>query len=202
MSQEIDLSKFSREELIALSSAAGERINKIAIRGKRYFAKCAGSRFCHTDGTETIFHFGRADIENPWHQKELDDILGKQTNIYIPDVVAPLPIEPVAMNAVSENELAESERKLVNARVAASDVGVTGNTDGRPTDVNQSTIDPNLQKAVMGDAFQGNMVPAGGISGPGADRLAQIRAAAAANTVVQPVSPEQVANAGASQSTS
>lgn len=197
----VNLKGMSREELIALSAQVGSALGQTAIKGKRYFAKAAGSRFCFEDGTEIVFYFGRADIESLVHQKELDAILGKQTNIFIPDV-PPASTEEVKMNAVAEVDLAQAERGLAGAKVSG-DLNLSNTPAGVASDVNQSTLDPKLQQEVMGAAIQDKMIPAGGIVGPGASRLEQVRAAAAANQqIIKPVNPENIGIPGAASSNS
>src|SRR6266851_840283 len=78
---------------------------------KRYYARVAGSRFCHEDGTETYFYHGFADIDILEHQKEIEKILGKNPNIYIQEKM-PEVLPEVPQNALSEAELAAQERQL------------------------------------------------------------------------------------------
>lgn len=125
----------------------------------RYFCKIPGHRFIFEDGTEGFFNYGRLDIgpeiDSNWrqHQRELNAILGRQTTIFVPEVppeVAPV----VAQNAKSEKEIQEQENKLLsgqnpNVRVS-QEVGQVAVDAGLPTDVNQSSIDPALQAAMMG----------------------------------------------------
>lgn len=118
---------------------------------KRYYARVAGSRFCHDDGTETYFFHGFADISILEHQKELDMIVGKNPNIYIPEKL-PEALPEVKQNALSEAELAAAEaanRKTPGR--TAQEVGEVPANAGLPTDLNTSTVDIELQAAVFKD---------------------------------------------------
>lgn len=145
---------------------------------KRYYSKIAGSRFIFGNGQEITFFFGRADIgpdmpggmdiyqhTNPdgkhavnglqcWqvYQQELNAILGKQTNIYLPEVM-PIDAPNVSQNAKSEAEIAAGEAALKagSAVKTQQEMGAFQGT-GAPTDVNQSTVDPAIRAAMMGNA--------------------------------------------------
>ncbi len=142
---------------------------------KRYYAKVAGSRFCHDDGTETYFLHGFADISILEHQKELDVIIGKNPNIYLPGKdQLPEPLPPVPQNALSEAELTAAERALIGVTgKTAQDIGPVTETAGRPSDPNASTVDADLQKAVFGNAGTIKV-------GPGATK------------VIQPIAADQI----------
>lgn len=122
----------------------------------RYFCRIAGHRFIFEDGTEAIFAYGRLDIgpktcPGTWrqYQKELNAILGKQTTIFLPDA-PPLVAPEVIQNAKSELEIAEGEKQLLTGNVRVNQEMGAHVTTGAPTDVNQSTVDPSLQKAMLG----------------------------------------------------
>src|SRR6266850_2528848 len=108
---------------------------------KRYYARVAGSRFCHDDGTETYFYHGFADISVLEHQKELDIIIGKNPNIYLPSAL-PEPLPAVPQNALSEAELTAAERALAGVTgKTAQDIGPVSDQAGKPSDPNASTVD-------------------------------------------------------------
>lgn len=140
---------------------------KTPIEGnKRYFCKVAGMRFIFEDGVEGYFHFGRLDVgpetfPDNWkqYQKELNNILGKQTNIFIPEAL-PMEAPVVTQNAKSEAEIAAADAAIIKGAKGQvnikEEIGTAG-TSGMPTDVNQSTIDPALQAAMMGaNVIKGN----------------------------------------------
>jgi len=157
--------KLQREAVNAISNSQGdlqqqeqkqpEQVKK--DENVRYFCKIAGHRFIFEDGTEAFFNYGRLDVgpksyPTTWrqYQKELNAILGRQTTIFIPEV--PPEVEPVvAQNAKSEAEIVAGEQKLLaGANAKVSQEIATGGTNGAPTDVNQSTVDPALREAMMG----------------------------------------------------
>jgi len=140
---------------------------------KRYYARVAGSRFCHDDGTETYFFHGFADIAILEHQKELDMIIGKNPNIYLPDKL-PEALPEVKQNALSEAELTAAERALTAVTgKTAQEIGPVNDQAGRLSDPNASTVDADLQRAVFGNAGTLKV-------GPGAAK------------VIQPIAAEQI----------
>ncbi len=138
---------------------------------KRYYARVSGSRFCHEDGTETYFLHGFADIGIKEHQEEIDMILGKNPNIFLP-TKAPEKLPEVPQNALSEAELAAAEAALrgVPGRTA-QEVGAPDTNAGMPTNPNESTVDKELQAAVFKNAPK--------VVGPGANLVKPIPAAQA-----------------------
>jgi hypothetical protein len=139
---------------------------------KRYYARVNGSRFCHEDGTETYFFHGFADIDIREHQQEIDKIIGKNPNIYLPNAL-PEPLPLVPQNALSEVELATAERAQSGVLgKTAQEIGKIDATAGAPTDANASAVDLELQAAVFKNAPR--------VVGPGA-----------AN-VIKPIAVEQV----------
>lgn len=118
---------------------------------KRYYARVSGSRFCHDDGTETYFLHGFADVSVLEHQKELDAIIGKNPNIYLPDKL-PEALPEVKQNALSEAELTAAERALAGVTGnTAQEMGPVGDQAGKLSDANASTVDADLQRAVFGN---------------------------------------------------
>jgi len=138
---------------------------------KRYYARVPGSRFCHEDGTETYFLHGFADIAIKEHQEEIDMILGKNPNIFLPNK-APEKLPEVPQNALAEAELLAAEAALrgVPGRTA-QEVGAPNANAGLPTNPNESTVDKDLQAAVFKNAPQ--------VVGPGAKVIKPIPAAQA-----------------------
>src|SRR5258708_12333615 len=116
---------------------------------KRYYARVAGSRFCHDDGTETYFVHGFADISILEHQKELDMIIGKNPNIYLPEKL-PEPLPSVPQNALSEAELAAAEAALKGVpEKTAQDVGAVDSNAEALTDLIHSTVNPEFQPPLL-----------------------------------------------------
>lgn len=156
------------------------------VAAKRYYAKVKNSRFVFEDGTEVLFINGYADIYKEKHKQELDAILNKNPNIYVPDTtVEPLPT--VQQNAKSAAEIATQDAVLAKAAGAnfsvQQEVGpvmVNNETpdigQGPVANVNISSIDPDLQAAML------NSTPK--VIGPGAsaaEKVAAIRQNAAAS---------------------
>lgn len=135
---------------------------------KRYYARVPNSRFCHEDGHETYFLHGFADIEILEHQEEINKILGKNPNIYLP-TKAPESLPEVPQNALSEAELSAAEAALrgVPGRIA-QEMGKPDANAGVPSDPNASTVDQDLQAAVFKHAPK--------IIGPGAGTVKPIPA--------------------------
>lgn len=141
---------------------------------KRYYARVAGSRFCFDDGSEIYFLHGFADVAILEHQKELDAIIGKNPNIYLPDKL-PEALPEVKQNALSEAELTSAERALAGVTgKTAQDIGPVSDQAGKPSDPNASTVDADLQAAVFGKSGTLKV-------GPGA-----------AKNAIQPISTEQI----------
>lgn len=139
---------------------------------KRFFARVAGSRFCHDDGTETYFYHGFADIEILEHQQEIERILGKNPNIYIPSQL-PEKLPDVPQNALAEAELREKENALRNVKgVTAQEAGAVPLNAGSPSDPNASSVDQELQAAVFRNAPK--------VVGPGAATIKPVAAIPAA----------------------
>lgn len=154
---------------------------------KRYYSRIPGATFVHSNaaaeigGTVRVFNYGFSDVEDPAHQRELDFLLGKNPLIYIPEVpTEPEPrsmltgrtvAEEITATARSEAEIAAGEAALRGVlSQTQQEVGLGVNTLG----VNESTIDQDLRNALT--AVGGSPI------GPGADRLATLRAEAALNT--------------------
>src|SRR6267143_2914434 len=139
---------------------------------KRYFARVPNSRFVHEDNTETYFLHGFADISILEHQKEIDMILGKNPNIFVP-TKAPERLPEVPQNALAEAELAAAEAALrgVPGRTA-QEIGTPDPNAGVPTDPNASSVDKDLQAAVFKNAPK--------VIGPGAASVKPIPVAQAA----------------------
>lgn len=132
--------------------AEARKFTQTSAPKKRYYARVAGSRFCHDDGTETFFYHGFADVSILEHQQELDMIVGKNPNIYIPEKL-PEALPEVKQNALSEAELVAAENAAKNARGrTAQEVGEVPASAGIPTDLNASTVDRELQAAVFKDS--------------------------------------------------
>lgn len=159
------------------------RFTQTPSEKKRYYARVAGSRFCHDDGSETYFLHGFADISILEHQKELDAIIGKNPNIYLPSAL-PEPLPPVPQNALSEAELAAAERVQTGVKGhVAQEIGTLPATAGMPTDPNASAVDADLQAAV----FKSSGIPK---VGPGAAQA------------IQPIAADQIPVAPAATSVS
>jgi hypothetical protein len=129
-----------------------EEVKEVEQIAKTFYAKIAHSRFVHEDGTETVFHFGKAIVTNPAHIKELEAILppnGNNPNIFLPDYIPPAPPKP-AQNAVAEGELKVADAALLGKAVVSGELneGVPGDQTG--TMINESTIDANLVAAMNG----------------------------------------------------
>lgn len=152
---------------------------------KVYFSRAPHSRFIFSDCTDLIFAFGRAEVGPKTHhgtfshptvadhkdngkelylvyQRELDAILGRQGNIYTQESIAPEDPKPPVPGA-TEAEVAEAERKLigVNGRTE-QEVGPITVGAGLPTDPNASSLDLDLQRAMMDKNSGGGQ--AGGIT--------------------------------------
>jgi len=135
---------------------------------KRYYARVPNSRFVHEDNTETYFLHGFADIDILEHQQEIDKILGKNPNIFIP-TKAPEKLPEVPQNALAEAELAAAEAALRGTPGRTNqEVGPTDPNAGVLSDPNASAIDKDLQAAVFKNAPK--------IIGPGANKVQPIPA--------------------------
>lgn len=176
----------------------------------RFYAKIAGSRFIFSDGTEAVFGHGFIDINEQTcpgeyevsvdnqnsrkngrkkvdvYQQELIEILGKNPNIYVPEKlpekmeVKGTKVDPAA-NAFTEVELAQKEREVElaakgNVRVEQQ-VGNAGVGAGIASHPDVSTVDPEIAAEMLASRQAPHEVV-----GPGADKIAQMRADAAARS--------------------
>jgi len=114
---------------------------------KTYFAKVAFSRFVFKDGHDCIFAHGRYVTSNEQEQKELDEILGLNPNIFTQDTIATEVVPKVEQNARSEAEIAATDAALnkLGAVKVSQEVGAVEAGAGLPTDPNASTLDPAIQ---------------------------------------------------------
>lgn len=159
---------------------------------KTYYSKTMSGRFPFSWGTEALFLYGRYVTENEREQAELDAIIppkGNNPNIYTAEQlgIETAPHVDAAQNARSEREIASGEQLLRhNANNAGLQTRVQQETaapnTGLPTNVNESTIDTDLQRAAFGNVTEITEVPK--VVGPGAqaaaERVAKLREEAAA----------------------
>lgn len=140
-----------------------KKFTQTKVAKKRYYARVPGSRFCHEDGTETYFFHGFADINIKEHQDEINLIIDKNPNIYLPEHL-PEKLPEVPQNALSEAELASKESALRGVpNKTAQEVGSVESSAGVPSDPNASTVDQALQAAVFKHAPN--------VVGPGASHV-------------------------------
>lgn len=130
---------------------------------KRFFARIPNSKFIFEDGTELIFYFGKADISNAQHIRELEAICPPKStnpNIYTQDA----PILPVKLagskvdpnrNAISEAERVRTELSMAGSKVSqeTGPIVIGGINSGEG-----STIDQELMSA----ASNAGQTPLGG----------------------------------------
>jgi hypothetical protein len=142
---------------------------------KTYYARVANSKFIFSDGQEAYFAHGklvisektapgiyRCENKNSSHwdkngqlkwkvyQSELDEILGRNPNIYVPDDLSLEDLPKPAQNAKSESEIAAGERQMNNAgnQVRVSqEMGQANNGNGLPSDVAIGSVDMQLVEA-------------------------------------------------------
>lgn len=143
-----------------------EKPAEIAIESagtKRYFNKIPSSRFIFSDNVEVFFHYGRLEIgpdnvdypsmKTMWraYQKELDAILGSNPSIFVVNnQIEKMP--DVKQNALSEAEVAAQDAtlKLGSVIKTQQEIGTNANTTGAPSNVNESTVDPAIRAAMLG----------------------------------------------------
>lgn len=130
---------------------------------KRFYARIPNSKFIFEDGTELIFYFGKADITNPQHIRELEAICppkANNPNIYTQEA----PILPVKLagskidpnrNAISEADRVRTELSMAGAKVSqeTGPIVIGGINSGEG-----STIDQELMNA----ASNAGQTPLGG----------------------------------------
>lgn len=100
-----------------VENAVGSVEKEVEIIGKWFYAKVHYSRFIYEDGTETIFHGGKAYITDPAKVKELEKIippLGNNPNIYTESKQV-VPLVPPKQNAISDGAA-----DVVDAQIAAT----------------------------------------------------------------------------------
>lgn len=158
--------------------AEPKRHTQTPCDAKRYYARVPNSRFVHEDGHETYFYHGFADVRIKEHQDELNMIIGKNPNIFLPDKL-PEKLPEVPQNALSEGELIAQEAALRGTKGrTAQEMGAPDPNAGAPTDPNQSTVDKDLQAAVFAAAPR--------VIGPGAGTvkpIPEVKAVGAATSV-------------------
>lgn len=207
---------------VIMSDPANKVVETAQGDVKRYYAKIAGSRFVFSDGFEIHFNYGFYDLKESEHMDEyvvhdenqnrfkngrrkfdvykleLDEILGKNPNIYIPEkppistaITGNIPISGTKgrvydrpanplNTALSEQELRDGERALAAAGAQINqEVGVPGT--GMATDVNQGSLDQDILAAqVAANATPlGSTLPPANQVGPGVKNLATLREEAA-----------------------
>lgn len=165
----------------------------------RYYSKIAGSKFIFANAFEIVFAHGFFDLKESEHQEpffvsnnkddlrngkrcfdvyksELEDLIAKGNPLIYKQGIqpAPLPRVDADRNARSEAEIAQIDAlaSQLPGRVTG-DVNA-GSPGGTAADVNSSTVDPELRKTILGQPS--------GIAGPGANKLAELRAKAAAHS--------------------
>lgn len=161
----------------------------------RYYSKIAGSKFIFANGLEIFFNHGFFDLKENEHQEpfmilankedprngrrcfdvykaELDDLIAKGNPLLFKQGTQPEPLPNIGaeLNAKSEAEIAAQEAGFRNANIRVTGDVNAGQVAGVASDVNTSTVDPELRTKLLGPT---PVAPAG------ADRLKQIRESAA-----------------------
>jgi hypothetical protein len=184
------------------------------VTTKRFFSKVAGAKYIFADGHEIQFRHGHYDFDPEQHvgtvnipamNGQLHQAHGRpKAEVYFEElqylvtsgnplifdqdhlggVSAPLPAEiDPSKNAHSEASIARVDAALANVKGRVTgEANAAGN--GAPTDVNQSTIDPALQRAVFKPVGPGASAAVAAAKARSAQQAATL-AANAANGVAQ-----------------
>lgn len=123
---------------------------------KRYYSKVTGGRYIFKDGTDVVFAHGFADVISLDHQAELDEILGVNPMIYVQEKL-PEPLPQVPQNAVAAADVAAADAALAGRNTrTAQEVGPVTVGATTPSDVNTSTVDPELKAELLNAASNAN----------------------------------------------
>lgn len=126
----------------------------------RFFSRVAGSRYIFKNGTEALFIHGFYDVKDQQELNELNELTehGNPLIFRDPAKLEKLDhyVEQARAKAKAEKEILSEDQTLSQltagkvTKVQQETGGQVGT--GQPTDVNMSTVDPQIQAAILGNA--------------------------------------------------